>query len=75
MKMEKRKTGRGRAPLYPDSAKITLLVKENPGREGTRSHEYFETARASPTVGEYREAGGAANYLRWFKGRGKLEIR
>lgn len=60
--------------LYPDTAKIELLVEANPGREGTDSHEYFETARASPTVGDYREAGGKLKYLYWFQGRGKLVI-
>jgi hypothetical protein len=60
--------------LYPDSAKITLSVQENQGREGTGSHKHFETARASPTVGDYREAGGRLKYLYWFQGRGKLVI-
>jgi hypothetical protein len=68
------KTGRGRAPLYPDNAKIKLLVKENPAREGTSSHEYFETAKAAKTFGAYREAGGNLKYLYWFAERGKLEI-
>lgn len=68
------KTGRGRQPLYADNAKIKLLVKENPAREGTSSHEYFETAKAAKTFGAYREAGGNLKYLYWFQERGKLEI-
>ena len=60
--------------LYPDSALLKLLVEANPGRLGTKAHEYFEIARRSQDVGGYREAGGSLRYLYWLKGRGKLEI-
>ena len=60
--------------LYPDNALLKLLVQANPGRLGTKAHEYFEIARMCPDIGAYREAGGSLPYLRWFKGRGKLEI-
>jgi hypothetical protein len=68
------KTGRGRQPLFADNAKIKLLVKENPAREGTSSHEFFETAKAAKTFGAYRANGGNLKYLYWFQERGKLEI-
>jgi hypothetical protein len=61
---------RGRAPLYPDTAKLKALTKENPGREGTNSHEYYETIKASKNVGEYVAAGGSRKYLAWFIERG-----
>lgn len=32
---------------------IRLLCKENPRREGTDAHKYFEAMKGSPTVGEY----------------------
>jgi hypothetical protein len=67
----KMKNGR---TLYPDSAKIRLLVKENSGRRGTYSHESFEIARRSQNIGDYREARGRIEYLRWHAGRGKLAI-
>jgi hypothetical protein len=50
----KMKNGR---TLYPDSAKIRLLVKEDSGRRGTYSHESFEIARRSQDIGAYRESG------------------
>jgi hypothetical protein len=68
------KTGRGRQPLHKDSAKIKVLTKENPAREGTSSHEYYEIARTAKTFGAYRAAGGNLKYLYWFEARGKLEI-
>jgi hypothetical protein len=68
------KVGRGRQPNYPDNAKIRLLVKENPARGGTSSHEFFETAKAAKTFGVYRANGGNLKYLYWFQERGKLEI-
>jgi hypothetical protein len=60
--------------LYPDSALLKLLVEANPGCHGTKAHEYFEIARRCRDIAAYREAGGSLPYLRWFKGRGKLEI-
>jgi hypothetical protein len=73
-KVTAEKTGRGRQPLFADNAKIKVLVKENPAREGTSSHGYFEIAKAAKTFGAYREAGGNLKYLYWFAERGKLEI-
>jgi hypothetical protein len=67
----KMKNGR---TLYPDSAEIRLLVEKNPGRRGTYSHDSFEIARRSPTIGDYRDASGKLEYLRWHAGRGKLAI-
>jgi hypothetical protein len=73
-KVTAEKTGRGRQPLFADNAKIKVLVKENPAREGTSSHGYFEIAKAAKTFGAYREAGGNLKYLYWFQERDKLEI-
>jgi hypothetical protein len=41
----------GRKTLYPDNALLKLLVEANPGRRGTKAHEYFEIARRSLTIG------------------------
>jgi hypothetical protein len=38
------------------------------------SHDSFEIARRSPTIGDYRDASGKLEYLRWHAGRGKLAI-
>jgi len=40
--------------------KITLLVKENPKREGSASHARYELYRKAKTVGAFIEAGGKA---------------
>jgi hypothetical protein len=53
---------------YPDSATIELLVEANPGRRGTKAHEYFEIARMCPDIRAYRDAGGSLPYLYWLKG-------
>jgi hypothetical protein len=73
-KVTAEKTGRGRQPLFADNAKIKVLTKENPAREGTSSHQYYELARTAKTFGAYRQAGGNLKYLYWFEARGKLEI-
>ena len=72
---KKEATGaRGRAPNFADNAKIKMVTRENPCREGTSAHEYFETAKASRTFGAYREAGGNLKYLYSFSERGLLTI-
>lgn len=38
-----------------DDAKITILVKENPYREGTRAHASYEAIKKSKTVGAFKE--------------------
>ncbi len=44
--------------------KIKLLVKENPGREGSKRHAWYELYKTCKTVGDYLDAGGDAGYLR-----------
>jgi hypothetical protein len=68
---DKMKNGR---TLYPDSARIEILVEKNSGRRGTKSHETFEIARRSPTIGDYRDAGGKLEYLRWHRGAGSWRL-
>ncbi len=45
------------------AAKLTLLVKENPKREGTKAHEAFEIYRKAKTVGDALDAGVPTGYL------------
>lgn len=72
---KKEATGaRGRAPNFADNAKIKMVTRENPCREGTSAHEYFETAKASRTFGAYREAGGNLKYLYSFVERELVTI-
>lgn len=55
---------RGRASAYPETAKISVLVKDNPRREGTAVYKQFELAKKHATVGAYLKAGGSLGSLR-----------
>jgi hypothetical protein len=46
-----------RTAKYSDTAKIKLLVKENPCRAGSVSYEKFAKFRDGMTVGEFIKAG------------------
>ena len=48
-----------------DDQTITLLVTENPKREGSASRERFRLYRTGMTVKEYLQAGGSRADLRW----------
>jgi len=56
---------RGRAAKYPDEAKITLLAKENPKREGSASHKRFGLYKTGMTVGEFISKGGTLADVAW----------
>jgi hypothetical protein len=55
----------GRPGAFTEDQHITILVKDNPKREGTGAHEIFELLRKSKTVGEFYKKGGASSNLRW----------
>jgi hypothetical protein len=44
---------------------ITLKVKENPKRDGTKAHEAYSKYKTGMTVGEFIEAGGSMNDVNW----------
>ena len=50
---------------YPDAAKIRVLVKENPKREGTQSHKIFSLYSKSGTVENFLKAGGKRTDVAW----------
>jgi len=56
---------RGRAAKYPDDAKITLLAKENPKREGSKAHKKFALYETGMTVGEFIAKGGNLADVAW----------
>jgi hypothetical protein len=56
---------RGRPSGYKPEAKITVLAKENPKREGSASYKEFELYRKHKTVGAFLAAGGTSASLRW----------
>ena len=55
---------RGRKPSVQDNAKITLLVKANPRREGTKAHKRYSLYKTGMTVGDYLKKGGSRGSLR-----------
>ncbi len=67
-------TGAGRTTLFSPTAKIKVVQKENPGREGTKRHEWYELYRTSKTVADYIAAGGDRGYLKFDSGKGFIEI-
>ena len=58
--------------LYPDDAKVTVLVPANPKRG--KSKERFEGYTGSATVGEARAKGVTYADLAWDVGHGLIKI-
>jgi hypothetical protein len=58
---------------YDDAAKIILLVKDNPRREGSELYKDWERMKKCKTVADYYKAGGRTGILgkcikmRWIK--------
>ena len=73
-KVKSATTGRGRRSPFPETAKINLLVKDNPRREGTAVFKQYEIARKSPTVGAYLKAGGRLASLHKSIKKGWLKV-
>ena len=49
---------------YDPEAKIIVIVKDNPRREGSALHKDFEMMRKVKSVGEYYQKGGRTGILR-----------
>lgn len=64
---------RGKEPTIPDTAKIKLLVNENPKRGA--SAERFALYRNGMTVADYLEAGGKRADISWDVNKGFIEVR
>lgn len=58
----------------PDTRKITMLVKENPYREGTKRAEAFEAAKKAKTVQDYKDSGGPAKYINRWDSEGIIKL-
>jgi hypothetical protein len=63
-----------RAATYPETAKITVLVKENPKREGSAAYGRFALYGKNRTVGAFLAAGGARIDLSYDAARGYVAI-
>lgn len=56
---------RGRVGAFEESMKITVLVKENPKRQGSAAYDIFELLKKSKTVGDFYAKGGGSHNLRY----------
>ena len=61
-KEKKERAARGSAIA---DGKITLLVKENPKREGSSAHKRYELYRKHKDIASYLKAGGKRSSLRY----------
>lgn len=60
--------------MYPEDAPITLLVEENPKKEGSAARERFQHYFSSKTVGDYLAAGGTYQDIAYDLGRQLIKI-
>ena len=49
---------------FDDDAKITVVVKDNPRREGTDLYKLYEVMKKCKTVGDFMEKGGRTSVLK-----------
>lgn len=61
-----------RSDAVPTEASVTLMVTENPKREGTQSHARFALYKKAKTVGDYLDACVKAGHPRK---KARLDIR
>ena len=60
--------------MWPEDAKITLLVTENVKKKGSKAAERFQHYFASKTVGDYLAAGGTYQDIAYDSGRQFVKI-
>ncbi len=72
-KTDKKERGE-RQPALDPTARISLLVKKNPRREGTSVYENYAIYKTGMTVKKYLEKGGIAGCLRTDIKRGNIEL-
>lgn len=59
---------------FADTAKITLIAKENPKREGTKAHTAFNLYKSGQTVREVLDAGQTRSNLIYDVRHGYIKI-
>lgn len=64
-----------RAPPLADESKITLLVTENPKREGCAAYERFNAYFTVKTVAQALEAGLTRKDLAWDIAHGHISVK
>lgn len=61
-------------PAFTLETKVEWLVKENPRREGSETHENWKKYFGAKTVGELFKRGGFPGQLRWDLKHGYLKL-
>lgn len=69
----KAKGRKGRPPLIPNEARLTVLVS-NPKRKGTPSYDRFELYTGCATVGDFIAKGGKRGDIIWDRDRKFIQI-
>jgi hypothetical protein len=74
-KDEAKKTPRSNfSKMWPEDAKLSLLVEENPKKEGSKARERFQHYFGSKTVGDYLAAGGTYQDIAYDLGRQFIKV-
>jgi hypothetical protein len=60
--------------LYPENAKLTVLVAENPKKEGSASRERFEGYKSAKTVGDALANGVTYQDIAYDVGRQFVQV-
>ena len=60
--------------LYPEAARVTLLVDKNPKKEGSKSHVRFEGYTGAKTVGDALAAGVTYQDIAYDVGRQFISV-
>jgi hypothetical protein len=70
----KKAKGASKFGKFDPAGKIHILEKDNPRREGTKRHKWYETARKSTTVEAYVKAGGHIPSLKTCVDKGWIKV-
>lgn len=62
------------AAIYPDDARITVLVDKNPKKEGSKAHERFKLYANAKTVKDFIAAGGTYSDIAYNVGRQFIKV-
>lgn len=62
-------------PAADDKRVITVLVKDNPKRPGSKSHARFALYKTGMTVGEFLAAGGTSGDVAWDARHKFIEVK
>ena len=62
------------AEMYPDDAALTLLVADNPKKNGSKAHAMFQGYFGSTTVGEARAKGVSYQSIAYDIGRCFIKV-